>query len=163
MSDKWNNEGATAMSKKTQNSPPPAKDSPNQTNWPRLILVGENKFHIKKAENFAKENHFKFHSYPEEEWATLEEIDQYIQEEELSKQIINLPVGKKSISSLEELESETIKRVVQNTNGNMMKAARILKIARATLYRKMEKYGMNLKKQREDLFKKQEKTFKKTA
>lgn len=151
------------MTKKTQNTPLLEKNNSNQTDWPRLILVGENKFHIKKAENFAKENHFKFHSYSKEEWATLEEIDQYIQEEELSKQIINLPVGKKAISSLDELESETIKRVVQNTNGNMMKAARILKIARATLYRKMEKYGLNLKKQRKELFKKQEKTFKKTA
>ena len=152
------------MSKKVQNSPSFPKKGPNKTNWPRLILVGQNKLHIKKAENFAKENHFKFHSYSEEEWATLEEIDQYIQEEELSKQIINLPVGKKAtISSLDELESETIKTVVQNTNGNMVEAARILKIARATLYRKMEKYGLNLKKQREELLKEQEKLFKKTA
>jgi len=151
------------MTKKTRNTPLLEKNSQKQKDQPCLILIGENKFHIKKAKSFAKENHFKFHSYSEEEWATLEEIDQYIQEEELSKQIIDLPVGKKAISSLDELEAETIKSVIQNTNGNMKKAALILKIARATLYRKMEKYGLNLKKQREELFKKQEKSFKKTA
>ncbi len=130
---------------------------------PRLILVGDNKEQRKKAEKFAKDNLFEFHSYSEEEWATLEEIDQYIQEEELSKQIISLPTGARATASLDKVEEETIRRVVQNTNGNMMKASRALKIARATLYRKMEKYGLNLKKQREKLIKQQEKTFKKAA
>ena len=130
---------------------------------PKLIFVGENKFQAKLAEQFAIKNQFLFMSYHEEEWATLEEIDQYIQDEELSKQVVNLPIGKRTISSLEDLEAETIKRVVKNVNGNMIKAARALKIARATLYRKLEKYGLNLKKQREESLKKQKESLKSAA
>lgn len=136
----------------------------NNNNEPKLIFVGGNKLHLKRVEKFAKDNHFKFSSYSDGEWATLEEIDQYIQEEELSKQVINLPVGKKAVSSLDEMEAETIKQVIKNFDGNMIKAARTLKIARATLYRKIERYGWNLKKRREEqLFNKQNKTIKKTA
>ena len=153
------------MSKSQKENFQKGKDQskPINTGKPRLIFVGENNFQIKKVEKFAKDNSFNFHSYSEENWVTLEEIDQYIQEEELSKQIISLPVGKGNISSLDEMEAETIKRVLKNVNGNMMKAARTLKIARATLYRKIEKYGVNLKKQREEEMKKQEKTFKKAG
>ena len=137
----------------------------NKNTGPTLIFVGGNKFHLKRAEKFAKDNHFKFSSYSDGDWATLEEIDQYIQEEELSKQIVNLPTGQKAVASLDEMEAETIKRVIKSFDGNMIKAARTLKIARATLYRKIERYGWNLKKQREEQFlnKKQDKTFKKTA
>lgn len=129
----------------------------------KLIFVGANKFQIKKVEKFARESRLEFMTYSEGEWATLEEIDQYIQEEELSKQIINLPVGKRTAFSLDDLEAETIKRVIKNVNGNMMKAARTLKIARATLYRKMERYGLNLKEKREKQMKQQNKSLKRAA
>lgn len=135
----------------------------NKNVKPKLIFVGENKLQLKRVEKLAKENNFEFLSYSDGEWATLEEIDQYIQEEELSKQVVNLPVGKKAVSSLDELEAETIKQVIKNLDGNMIKAARTLKIARATLYRKIERYGWNLKKQREEQFGKQEKSLKKSA
>ena len=147
----------------TQHKNTSMNDSQNKNSLPKLIFVGENKLQIKRAEQFAKNSCFEFHTYSDEEWATLEEIDQYIQEEEISKQIIKLPVGKRTISSLDELEAETIKRVVQSTNGNIMKAARTLKIARATLYRKMERYGLKSKKQREEQMKKQKKIFKSAA
>lgn len=130
---------------------------------PKLIFVGKNKFQIKRAKKFAESNGFRFLSYSEEDWATLEEIDQYIQEEEFSKKIVALPAGKRTASSLDELEAETIKKVVQDVNGNMMQAARTLKIARATLYRKIERYGMDLKKQREEQVKKETEGLKKAA
>ena len=152
-----------AQDSKIQHNNSLMNEGQNKNDWPKLIFVGKNKLQLKRAEQFAKNSRFEFHTYSDEEWATLEEIDQYIQEEEISKQIIKLPVGKKAIPSLDELEAETIKRVVQNTNGNMMKAARALKIARATLYRKMARYGLNLKKQREEQMKKQKKILKSAA
>ena len=148
------------MSKQTQNG---QNKNYQQTDRPRLIFVGENKFYIKKAEKFAKNNGFHFHSYSEEEWATLEEIDQYIQEEELSKQIVTLPTGRATVSSLDETEAEAIKRVIGSVNGNVKKAARLLKIARATLYRKIHRYGLNVKAQRKKYLKEKEKTFKRAA
>lgn len=146
---------------KNQSNKPSEKSSINKP--AKLIFVGKNKFQIKAAQKFAQSSKLEFLTYSEGEWATLEEIDQYIQEEEISKKIINLPVGKRTAFSLDDLEAETIKRVVQNVNGNMMKAARTLKIARATLYRKMERYGLNLKKQRDKEFKKQKEILKRVA
>lgn len=130
---------------------------------PRLIFVGSDQLMIKRVQKFSQDNKMLFQHYSEEDWATLEEIDQYIQEEELSKQIVTLPVGKANIHSLSEMEADTIKRVLKHVNGNMAKAARNLKIARATLYRKIEMYGLNLKKQREKEFQSQSKTIKKAA
>lgn len=115
----------------------------------KLIIVSENKFLIKKARQFAEKKRLKLLVFSEEEWVTIEEIDQYIEEEELSKQVVNLPTGYQTISALDMLEAETIKKAIKESNGNMMEAARTLKIARATLYRKIERYGLKLKKQRE--------------
>lgn len=128
----------------------------------KLIFVGENNTQFKKVKKFAEDNNLKCLSYSEVEWATLEEIEQYIQDEELSKQVVDLPIGHRAVSSLDKVEAETIKTVIKNSGGNMIKAAQALKIARATLYRKMEKYGLNLKRQREEQFK-QMKKIKKTA
>ena len=152
-----------AQNNKVLNIKKAEKGSSKKNSRPKLIFVGENKLQIKKVEKFAQINQYDFLNYSEGEWVTLEEIDQYIQEEELSKQIINLPVGKRTVFSLDDLEAETIKKVIKNVNGNMMKAARTLKIARATLYRKMERYGLNLKEQREKQMKKQKEILKKIA
>jgi len=121
----------------------------------QIIFVGNNKFQLKKVKEFTKKNNLKLQLYSEKEWATLEEIDQYIQEEEISKQVVTLPLGRKPICSLDEVELATIKKVLDNVNGNMMKASRILKIARATLYRKMEKYGLDLKEKQKKTYKKE--------
>ncbi len=49
---------------------------------------------------------------------------------------------KESNGTLEELEKDYIKRVVQQANYNKSQAARILGIARKTLREKMQKYGL---------------------
>ena len=113
-----------------------------------LILVGNNHKKARLTSHFAQENGLDFMTYTESEWATLEEIDQYIQEEELSKQIINLPVGANKDLSLDKIQEKTIKNITKIKNLKVHEAAKRLKIGRATLYRKLEKYGLNLKKER---------------
>jgi DNA-binding NtrC family response regulator len=49
-------------------------------------------------------------------------------------------------SSLEELEKEHILRVLKETNYNKSKASAVLGIDRATLYRKAQRYGIELSK-----------------
>ena len=44
--------------------------------------------------------------------------------------------------TLDEMEEKTIREAMTNNGGNMSRAARELGITRATLYRKMEKYGI---------------------
>ena len=131
---------------------------------PKLIFVGKKTSpEMKKARRLASQYRMAFQSYSEEEWATLEEIEQYIQEEELSKQIIHLPSGLMPVSSLGAMEAETIKRAMKKVNGNVQKAARILQISRATLYRKIEKYCLDIKWEKEDQLKKETEKVSKAA
>lgn len=129
----------------------------------KLIIVSENDLLIKKARQFADKHQLKLLTFSEEEWVTIEEIDQYIEEEELSKQVLNLPTGNETVSALDMLEAETIKKAIKDSNGNMMEASRVLKIARATLYRKIERYGLKLKQQREKQIAKQKEHLKRAA
>lgn len=47
-----------------------------------------------------------------------------------------------STYNLSEVEREIIKRAIESEDGNLTKSAQILGITRATLYRKIEKYGI---------------------
>ena len=62
---------------------------------------------------------------------------------ETEKQI---PEGGARGASLEAMEKEHILRVLRETNFNKSKASSILGIDRATLYRKAQKYGIDLNK-----------------
>lgn len=50
----------------------------------------------------------------------------------------------KGSASLEELEKEAIKNALDQSEGNMTRASRILGITRQSLYRKMEKHGIKV-------------------
>ena len=45
--------------------------------------------------------------------------------------------------SLEELEKEYIKRILTRTDWNVNKTCEVLKVSKATIYRKIEQYGLN--------------------
>ncbi len=53
-----------------------------------------------------------------------------------------------SIIPFEILKKEAIKHALERTNGNVVEAAKKLKIGRATLYRLMEKYEIDVSKQK---------------
>lgn len=50
--------------------------------------------------------------------------------------------GQTPICSLEDLEVMHIKRILEHTRGNLMKACKILGIARSSLWRKIKQYGL---------------------
>ena len=151
------------MSINQTNNFPTYNDKTKHKVHPKLILVGGDETQFKVIKKIAKDNNFEYLTYSNIEWATLEEIDQYIQDEDLSKQVIDLPKGKQAISSLDRLEEDVLKQIVKNLNRNILKAIDTFKTARAVLYKKTEKYSLNLKKHREEEFKKQHKQFKKSA
>ena len=126
----------------------------------KLILVGKDHKTMLLVQKFAKKHGFHFETYTEHEWATLEEIDQYIQDEELSKQVIHLPVGRNESISLDNMTKKHIEKVLCLKNLNIKEAAKTLKISRATLYRKMEQSGLSLKNERKKMFKKLSENFK---
>jgi len=52
------------------------------------------------------------------------------------------PSDDRKLLSLEEMEAQHVKRVIAAVDGNMTKAAEILKVDRRTLYRMVERYGL---------------------
>ena len=52
---------------------------------------------------------------------------------------------KKETLTLDEMEQQAIVRAIQKYDGNMSKVAKELGVGRTTLYRKLEKYGLNNK------------------
>jgi DNA-binding NtrC family response regulator len=52
--------------------------------------------------------------------------------------------GNESLLSLDEVEKRHLNRVLRETDGNKVRAAKILGIDRRTLYRMAERFGMDL-------------------
>ncbi len=50
---------------------------------------------------------------------------------------------KDEMMSLKDIEKESIRRTLDRVDGNKLKAAKILGISRDTLYKKLQKYGLN--------------------
>jgi DNA-binding NtrC family response regulator len=57
-----------------------------------------------------------------------------------------LTVGSEAIKPLEKIKEESIREALRVTEGNIVEAARRLKIGRATMYRLMKKYKMSEQK-----------------
>lgn len=112
----------------------------------KLIVIGDDESLLKKAKTFALTNNLILKHYTEEDWATLEEIDQYIQEEDISKQVINLPFGASPIALSSQLEERRIKQSLKRNKQSLTKLAKKMKITRAILYKKLELYSLKNKK-----------------
>ena len=125
------------------------KKEQKKINNVRLISVGASPLQNQAISKFAKDNDIDFMTFTENEWVTFEEIDQYIQEEDLSKQIISLPVGNNKDSSLDTLQESSDKEKSQIIDLSIKEKAKRLKIGRATLYRKIEKISLILKKDKQ--------------
>ena len=83
-----------------------------------------------------------------EVWRLVETVEGEVQPRHLSKKITSShrpsPTGK--AGSLEQMEKEilggAIAEALEKTHGNRAQAARLLGIGRATLYRRLERYGL---------------------
>jgi DNA-binding NtrC family response regulator len=53
--------------------------------------------------------------------------------------------------TMSEIEDEAIRAAIDGNNGNLVRAARELRIGRATLYRKLKKYGIPTRSERRQL------------
>jgi len=118
----------------------------------KVILITNDQEVSNKIKKIALQLKCHFASYTEEEWATFDDLEDYIQDEEIAKHIIALPKGDRSVHSLNTIESEAIKQVIHKVGGNAVKAAKVLNIGRATLYRKLRKHRLSLDQARKDKY-----------
>ena len=111
----------------------------------QIILVSDKPDEIQKVGDFSRKNCYVFSVYTPEEWNSRSDEVFLFHNEESSLKVISLPSGHRPVFSLEEVEAYIIEKVLSLCDGNTSKAARLLRIGRATLYRKIEKLGLELK------------------
>ena len=116
----------------------------------KMILITDNPAHILKGKAIAKKHRYIFQSYSPKKWEMMEELENQVDED-------------REITA--KMESDAIEKVLVSCNGNASKAARILKVGRATLYRKMERLGLDIDGYRvlEEAHRKQKKTLQKAG
>lgn len=110
----------------------------------QIILISDKMSEVEKLENLSKKNKWLFSVYTPEEWSSRSDEAFLFHNEESSQKTLSLPSGYRPIFSLDEIEAYIIEKVLGICNGNTSKAARLLRIGRATLYRKIEKLGIEL-------------------
>ena len=115
----------------------------------QIILISGKSSEVEKAESFACKNSCVFSVYTPEEWGSRSDEAFLFHNEESSQKAIPLPSGKRPVFSLEEIEAYVIEKALTACHGSAARAARLLRIGRATLYRKMERSGLHIERFRQ--------------
>ena len=115
----------------------------------QIILISNKASEVEKAESFAFKNRCLFSVYTPEEWGSRSDEAFLFHDEDFSQETIPLPSGKRPVFSLEEIEAYVIEKTLTACQGSVSRAARLLRIGRATLYRKMERSGLPIERFRE--------------
>ena len=106
----------------------------------KFIVIGSDSAQLKEIENWANEKQYKVDFYSEKEW------------NEIEKKVVplrpyTLPYGAlPSLGnvSLDEMQIQMISRALEVTNGNISRVSGLLKVGRATLYRKIKEYNIDV-------------------
>ena len=118
----------------------------------KIIFVSNSLADIQKVKEFAKNGKYSMEHYSKEEWKnknTRKKVlsnNQNNNTENSNLSILQLPSssGHPLLKTMDEIKVEAIKKALLQSRGNASKAAEILKIGRATLYRKIKELGVNL-------------------
>ena len=141
----------------------------------KLIFISNNSAEIAKVREFAKKSGYSLDYYSHAVWKTKNQrqtattgrkgknTNRATNNPGLS--IVKLPSTKThSMQTMSEIKVEAIKNALLMGRGSPVKAAHILQIGRATLYRKIKDLNINLNTIRDQLNEKQSRvTLKKSA
>ena len=116
-----------------------------------MIFISDHSDDIESAHTFAKQNQHEIEHYSHEEWKkkfpmTKPHTAEPAVNKKKSKSDDNvIPFSSvRAFNSMEELKTEAIRNALVVSQGNASKAACMLKIGRATLYRKIKELGFDL-------------------
>ena len=137
----------------------------------KLIFISSSLADIEKIKEFAKNNNYSLEHYSKEEWKNnsenqyekgLKNTDAGLNNHNFS--IVPIPSMNHSLQTMNEIKVEAIRMALLKARGNASKAAEMLQIGRATLYRKIKEFGVNLESMRKNIDEKEyEPALKKTA
>ena len=111
----------------------------------RVIVISSNPNLVSEVKQTVSRQDCQFEHYTEERWKVKKNSSNNV----LPFRNNNpLPFGQKKTDftqkSLDEIQFETIKKALFKTKGNVSKVSKILCIGRATLYRKIKEYKIDL-------------------
>ena len=137
----------------------------------KLIFISSSLADIEKVKEFAKNNDYSLEHYSKEEWTDNNEnqfktVSKHNNDgtENHNFSIVQLPNAGNSLQTMNEIKVEAIRMALLRARGNASKAAEMLQIGRATLYRKIKEFGVNLESMRKDMDEKEyEPVLKKTG
>ena len=114
----------------------------------KMILISSDPKVIESAAQWADKNQCEFeHSKDDNEDFSADNVVP------IQKDIF-LPAGQRHSSlylkSLGEVQTEAIRQALSAAKGNISKASKILNIGRATIYRKIKQYNIDILDSRED-------------
>lgn len=117
----------------------------------KIIFISNSLVDIQKVKEFAKNSKYSLEHYSKEGWKNKNSKkapvknsnNNHVEHSNLS--IVQLPFASNPLlQTMDEIKVEAIKKALLQSRGNASKAAEILKIGRATLYRKIKELGVNL-------------------
>ena len=138
----------------------------------KLIFISNSLADLENVKNFAKKHNYALVYYSKEEWKNRKKKSEKKALQENNSinaghipSILQLPNTNRSLQTMDEIKGGAIKTALLQAKGNASKAAEILQIGRATLYRKIKKLNINLQYIRKDLNEEEQRVpaFKKTA
>jgi len=122
-----------------------------------LIFISDSITDIEQVQQFATDNSYALEYYSKEEWG------KFIKKQQSKRAVSNIPtlsIVESSdtttvnnnlliLKTMNDIKVEAIKSTLLRARGNASKAAEILKIGRATLYRKIKELNIDLDSIRE--------------
>lgn len=125
----------------------------------KLIFISNSLVDIEDVKEFAKNKNYLLEHYSKEEWSASKYSQRSSAKPKLSndtqKHPLSIVPSLNPISStpqtMNEIKVEAIRHALLKSRGNASKAADILKIGRATLYRKIKELELNLESMRQNL------------
>lgn len=119
----------------------------------KIIFVSDSPTDRESVETFAKNNKYAIKCYSNEEWerqawnGNVPSQSEGDNSEHLKSGDNMIPFTANNntvFNTMEDIKIDAIKRALIVSNGNASKAAGMLKIGRATLYRKIKQLGFDL-------------------
>ena len=120
----------------------------------KLIFISNSLIDIETVKHFAEKNNYSLEYYSPDEWKNLQNkkpIDVKPTPIDNDNNVLDKSASFGVQKTMDELKKEAIKTALLKSRGNASKAAEVLQIGRATLYRKIKDLGFNLNSIRKNI------------
>ena len=116
----------------------------------KLIFISNSLADIEKVTEFAKNSNYLLEYYSQEGWKNNTKKSYNINTVNAPLSIVASPIMDNH-QTMDEIKIEAIRNALLKSRGNASKAAEMLQIGRATLYRKIKDLGLSLESIRQYL------------